>query len=68
MRFTQWIIVVAVAAGLIGADAHSAQPEMPIYKDPHQPVAKRVDDLLARMTLDEKVAQLETIWEQKAKV
>jgi beta-glucosidase len=68
VRFTQWIIVVAVAAGLIGADAHSAQPEMPIYKDPHQPVAKRVDDLLARMTLDEKVAQLETIWEQKAKV
>jgi beta-glucosidase len=68
VRFTQWIIVVAVAAGLIGADARSAQPEMPIYKDPHQPVAKRVDDLLARMTLDEKVAQLETIWEQKAKV
>jgi beta-glucosidase len=68
VRFTQWIIVAAVAAGLIGADARSAQPEMPIYKDPHQPVAKRVDDLLARMTLDEKVAQLETIWEQKAKV
>ena len=68
MRYTQWIIVAAVATGLIGADARSAQPEMPIYKNPHQPVAKRVDDLLARMSLDEKVAQLETIWEQKAKV
>ncbi len=32
----------------------SAQP----YKDPSQPVAKRVEDLLKRMTLEEKVAQL----------
>ena len=68
MRFTHWIVVAALAAGLIGANARSAQPAMPIYKDPRQPVEKRVDDLLARMTLDEKVAQLETIWEQKAKV
>jgi beta-glucosidase len=30
----------------------------PIYKDPTVPVEKRVDDLLKRMTLEEKVAQL----------
>jgi beta-glucosidase len=30
----------------------------PLYKDPSQPVNVRVDDLLARMTLEEKVAQL----------
>ena len=35
---------------------HSRRP--PIYKDPRQPVDRRVDDLLSRMTLDEKVAQL----------
>lgn len=64
----QWSVVAAIAIGLIGAGARSAQPQVPIYKDPHQPVEKRVDDLLSRMTLDEKVAQLETIWEQKAKV
>jgi len=29
-----------------------------IYKDPSQPVAKRVDDLLSRMTLEEKASQL----------
>lgn len=29
-----------------------------LYKDPSQPVEKRVEDLLARMTLEEKVAQL----------
>jgi beta-glucosidase len=68
VRFTHWIVAAAIGTGLIAAHARSAQPEMPIYKDPRQPVEKRVDDLLARMTLDEKVAQLETIWEQKAKV
>src|SRR4051794_26959464 len=41
---------------------------MPTYKDPRQPVERRVDDLLARMTLGEKVAQLETVWESKAKL
>jgi beta-glucosidase len=68
VRFTHWIIVAAVAAGLTASHARSAELQMPIYKDPTQPVDKRVDDLLARMTLDEKVAQLETIWEQKSKV
>jgi beta-glucosidase len=32
------------------------------YKDPAQPVEARVDDLLARMTLDEKLAQLSCVW------
>jgi beta-glucosidase len=30
----------------------------PLYRDPSQPVARRVDDLLSRMTLPEKVGQL----------
>lgn len=68
MRFTHWIVVAATGAGLVAADARSAELQAPIYKDPHQPVEKRVDDLLARMTLDEKVAQLETVWENKAKL
>lgn len=48
----------------------SAQPVpgVPLYKDATQPVERRVDDLLSRMTLEEKVAQLETIWEDKAKL
>jgi beta-glucosidase len=50
------------------APAGSAQPHKPLYTDASQPVEARVEDLLARMTLDEKVAQLETIWEQKAKL
>ena len=33
----------------------------PLYLDPSQPVEKRVADLISRMTLEEKVAQLQTI-------
>ncbi|MGZ8764845.1 MAG: glycoside hydrolase family 3 N-terminal domain-containing protein [Acidimicrobiia bacterium] len=34
----------------------------PHYRDPQRPVAERVDDLLGRMTLEEKVAQLGAVW------
>ena len=34
----------------------------PLYRDPTVPVDERVADLLARMTLDEKVAQLGSRW------
>lgn len=39
-----------------------------LYKDPRAPVDLRVRDLLARMTLDEKVAQLISLWATKAEV
>jgi beta-glucosidase len=49
--------------------AHSAaQSTAPAYKDPKLPVEARVEDLLARMTLEEKVAQMLSIWENKADV
>lgn len=35
------------------------------YKDSSLPVEKRVTDLLSRMTLEEKAAQMTCIWEQK---
>lgn len=34
----------------------------PLYKDKNQPIEKRVEDLLSRMTLDEKIAQLSAVW------
>ncbi len=33
-----------------------------IYEDPTQPVDRRIDDLLSRMTLEEKTAQLATLY------
>jgi beta-glucosidase len=35
------------------------------YRDPKLPVDQRVADLLARMSLDEKLAQLESVWETR---
>jgi beta-glucosidase len=35
------------------------------YRDPTAPLEQRVEDLLARMTQDEKIAQLTAIWTQK---
>ncbi len=37
----------------------------PLYKDPHRPIAERVADLLSRMTLEEKVAQMICVWQEK---
>ena len=33
-----------------------------VYRDASQPVTARVADLLARMTLDEKLAQMGGVW------
>src|SRR5262245_61928845 len=36
----------------------SAHADEPLYRDATQPIAARVEDLLARMTLDEKIGQM----------
>ena len=48
-------LIVAVAGGLT---VPSLSGDGPLYKDPSQSVETRVKDLLARMTLEEKVAQM----------
>jgi beta-glucosidase len=42
----------------------NAQATLP-YRDPKLPVEQRVADLLSRMTLEEKVAQMEGAWENR---
>src|SRR5581483_44039 len=39
-----------------------ASPSSALYRDPSRPAAERVRDLLERMTLDEKLAQLGSAW------
>ena len=39
---------------------------IPIYKNPGIPAARRVNDLLSRMTLEEKAAQMVCIWQEKS--
>ncbi|MBN1480828.1 glycoside hydrolase family 3 C-terminal domain-containing protein [candidate division KSB1 bacterium] len=36
-----------------------------LYKNPDAPIPQRIDDLMSRMTVDEKVAQLLSIWDLK---
>jgi beta-glucosidase len=69
--------LAATAAGFAFAPASTAQPapkgaakasQRPLYKDASQPLERRVEDLLSRMTIEEKVAQLLTIWEHKGKI
>jgi beta-glucosidase len=50
----------ALVATTVPAPPTSAAPTSaaPLYKDASQPVEKRVEDLLARMTLDEKIGQM----------
>lgn len=60
----------AAMPGLVQAaeKAAKAKGDKPLYKDPAQPIDARVQDLLGRMTLEEKAAQLIGIWLTKAKI
>jgi beta-glucosidase len=46
--------------------AVNARKAAPTYKDAKAPSARRVKDLLARMTLEEKAAQMMCVWQSKA--
>ena len=43
-------------------------PAKPDYRNAALPTAKRVDDLLSRMTLEEKVAQMMCLWNAKKQI
>jgi beta-glucosidase len=62
MATARGVLQVAILSLLVGAFSYSdviAQTEVrPPYLDPKQPIEVRVDDLLKRMTLEEKVGQL----------
>ena len=58
-------LLLALVLALVGGSIAVARPEravesepQPAYKDPRLPVHVRVDDLLPRMTLEEKIGQM----------
>ena len=57
-------MMVAILA-LPTAGNAQARKEAPLYKNPSAPVEQRVEDLLSRMTQDEKIAQITTVWTRK---
>jgi len=64
-----WLRIVFPALPLIlGPHLAAAAANTPLYKDSKAPVEQRVEDLLARMTQEEKIAQITAVWIAKAKV
>ena len=53
---------------VVCAQAMGAPAGNPIYKYPNAAIEARVDDLLSRMTLEEKVAQMQSVWDAKREV
>ena len=66
---TECGVVLALIASIAGAiTVVDAQAPAPLYRQSSASVDARVADLLERMTLDEKVAQLLGIWNRKREI
>ncbi len=65
------LAAAATTSAVAGAGlprALAARRDEPVYRNAGAPVAARVEDLLARMTLEEKVAQMIALWARKAEI
>jgi beta-glucosidase len=61
-RSRVWLFVAILAC------AGGACQSSPKYKDPSRPIKERIANLLSRMTLEEKLAQMQAIWRPKIKI
>lgn len=71
MRLKAALLVCALTLPTLAAlpqRVEAEAPARPLYKNPSAPVDARVEDLLGRMTLEEKIAQLISLWDSKAEV
>jgi beta-glucosidase len=64
-RFQTSFVPVLLAVAVLSLDLAGRAQEMYPYRDGKRPVEQRVADLLSRMTLEEKVAQLEGTWQNR---
>ena len=59
MRKRSWVVALCLLLFLmISGDVGITRSEVPVYKDASAPIDLRVEDLLSRMTLAEKVGQM----------
>src|SRR5437867_7517387 len=61
-KYDMILLGLALFAGTASAQVSQARPP---YLDPTLPIERRIDDLLARMTLEEKVGQMLCLWQGK---
>ncbi len=66
MTIRQRAGLIAGVAALLSVTAQAGPA--PLYRDATAPVDQRVDDLLGRMTLNEKIVQLTTVWTRKQEI
>src|SRR5438067_2589897 len=62
IKYYMILLGLALFAGTASAQVSQARPP---YSDPTLPIERRIDDLLARMTLEEKVGQMLCLWQGK---
>ncbi|PMP87479.1 MAG: beta-glucosidase, partial [Chloroflexus aggregans] len=55
------LVGVFGACGTLNAPTATPTPVIPLYRNPAAPIAERVEDLLQRMTLAEKIGQMTLI-------
>src|SRR5262245_56342613 len=58
-------VLIVAALSLPAASNAQTRKDVPLYKNAAAPVEQRVEDLLARMTQEEKIAQITTVWTRK---
>jgi beta-glucosidase len=63
IHFVTRVILSLIVFGTLHFSSHAQ--DVPAFRNPHLPIEQRVADLLSRMTLEEKVAQLEGAWENR---
>jgi beta-glucosidase-like glycosyl hydrolase len=68
-RVDKMLAILVLATTTLSAGA-AARPDHngPLYRKPDAPLEQRVEDLLGRMTLEEKIAQITCVWDRKREV
>jgi beta-glucosidase len=67
-RLATFAVAVGLAGRIAASAAAPAAANSATYKNAGAAVEARVEDLLGRMTLEEKVAQMQSIWDAKSEV
>ncbi len=62
------IAALPMASFAVATAPAASQASAPIYKDPKASVAARVEDLIKRMTLEEKIVQITAVWDSKSAI
>jgi beta-xylosidase len=69
VKFRSQLCIALMAASslliVLAAPRGGHAQDVPAYKNPKLPVEQRVNDLLSRMTIEEKIAQMISAWENR---